>query len=239
MFGMLFQFQEDTLHISTLRFPDNVCHHRLAFRYGSRLVEYNRIYFFCHFQTFGILDQYTTFGPFADTHHNSRRSSQSQGTRAGDNQYSNGCQQSMCKAVLRQHNPRNESQHGNRHDGRNEYGCNFVDQLLYGCLASLSFLYQMNNVRKHCVSSHFFRPKAKTSFLVDGSGIYFSSGSFLNRDRFTAQHTLVYEGTARGYGTIYGDTFARFYDNHVAGNNLFNAHFPFAGSVVEDNRMRL
>ena len=235
MFGMLFQSQKDTLYISILSFPDNVCHHRFPFRYGSRLVEYNRIYLFGHFQTFGILDQYTVFGPFADTHHNSRRGSQSQGARTGDNQYGNGCQQSVRKAVLRQHDPCNVSKHGHCHDSRDEYSCNFVDQLLYGRFASLSFLYQMNNVRKHRISSHLFSPKPETSFLVDGSCIYFCSCRLTDRNWLAAQHTFVDERTAFRYGSVYGDTFSRFHDNHVAWNNLFNTYFPFAGSVIDDN----
>ena len=90
MFGMSLQLTKHGLHTDIRGMPYRIGHYGLAFGDGTCLVEYNGIYLTGYLQAFGVFYQNALFGSLTDTHHDSGRGSQSQGTGTSDNQYRHG-----------------------------------------------------------------------------------------------------------------------------------------------------
>lgn len=105
--------------------------------------------------------------PFADADHDGRRSSQSQCTRTGDNQYGHSCQDSVRQASRRIENqPQDEREQGDADDRGDEYAGDFVRQLLHGSLAALRLLDHADNLSQHRRGSDLLRPKWKLPFWL-------------------------------------------------------------------------
>ena len=78
-----------------LRIPYQFADYRFSFGHRSGLVEYHGVYLLGNLQAFGIFYQNAPFGALADAYHDGGRSSQSQCTRAGDDDHRDKCQQSV------------------------------------------------------------------------------------------------------------------------------------------------
>ena len=193
MFGTSFQGIENGLQALVLRVPYGIGHYGFSFGDGAGFIQYDCIYLFGYLQAFGIFNQDTLFGTFANAHHDSGRSGKPQGTRAGDNQHGNGGKQSVGKSVFGSEcKPADKGKQGDSHDGGDKYACNLIHQFLNRGFAPLCVLYHVDDVCQHGVGSHFFGTEPEASFLVDSACVDFIGYLFQYRYRLAAQHAFVY-----------------------------------------------
>ena len=206
MFREFFQAEKDGFRPVVPVRPDNVGNDGFPFGQCTRFVHYYRVDFSGRLQTYGVPDQNSFLGPFADADHDGRRSSQSQCTRTGDNQYGHSCQDSVRQASRRIENqPQDEREQGDADDRGDEYAGDFVRQLLHGSLAALRLLDHADNLSQHRRGSDLLRPKVEAALLVDRSGENFRSGLLMHGKRFAAQHAFIDIGVAFANRTVHGD----------------------------------
>ena len=215
-----------------LRVPYQLADYRFPFGHCSGLVEHHGVYLFGNLQAFGIFYQNAPFGSLADAYHDGGRSSQSQCTRAGDDDHRDKCQQSVGESAgfVQQH-PCDEGKHCDAYDGRHEYPGYLVHQLLHRCLASLRVLHHVYNLCQQCIRADLLCPEAETTLLVDGPckdlGVFVLGHCY----RFTAQHAFVHVGGTFRHDAVHGNPFSGFHLYDVAEANLLNRDNALKGRV--------
>ena len=126
-----------------------------------------------------------------------------------------------------QQHPYDEGEYCNADNGRHEYPCYLVDQLLYRCFAPLCVLHHVYNLCQQCICADFLCPEAETPLLVDGTckdfGIFLLGHCY----RFAAQHTFVHVRRTFRHDAVHCNPFAGLHQYDVAGANLLNRDNAF------------
>ena len=142
-------------------------------------------------------------GPLADSHHQGRRSRQSQCARTGDHQHGDHCQQPVGKrSAAAEDQPQDESQHRQCNHCRHEYSRNTVGDTLYRGFAALCLLHHADDLSEQRIATHFRRLQHECTALVDRPGQHRGPRLLLHRQRLAGNHALIDKRTARNHRPV-------------------------------------
>src|SRR5688572_15615198 len=115
----------------------------------------------------------------------------------------------MCKCIVAtKDHPDHEGKDRNSDDDRNKNSGNFIYQFLNRSLATLRLLHHLYDLRQYCITTYLLSLKLKTSFLIDGTCEYLTTGNFFYSHRFTRNHTLIHIRRTVYNGTVNRNFFA-------------------------------
>ena len=195
----------------------------MAFRDCPGLVQYDNIHFLRDLKAGSILDEYPVFRPFADPDRDGCRCCQSQGARAGNDEYCNHGQKSVDEPLFRsEYPPAGKDKDSYADYDWYEYPGDLVHKLLYGRLAPLGIIDHPDDLRQDSILPGLLRYEYKRPFLVYGAGIYLVSCGFECRHRLPGEHTFIYVGFSFADRSIQCHPFSGLDDDVVSWHGLFD-----------------
>ena len=169
----------------------------------ARLVNHDGINLAHALQGGGIFDEHLQFGSLTDAHHERRRCGQSHGTRAGNDQHSDGRKDGLWKMI---HAARNEpDDEGEQGDGRNnghKHERHLVNDALHRRFAALGGLHHADDLCQSGVFANLLCLQPQLALTGDGACQHPTPHALFGRSRLARNHALVDIGRIGGHKTL-------------------------------------
>ena len=235
MLTLLFQGKRQAyqLLLSHTSRRDDVGHTRLAAGDRTRLIKRYNVHFSGFFQRNSCLEQDSVFRAHAVADYNRNRRSQSQCTRAADNQYGNTSRQCESKRLSCQQ-PDNRCHHCDRDNRRDKHAGNPICNLGDRRFRRRRVADHADDLRQGGIFTDSGRLTAQITRLVDRCRRNRVTLCLIHRNTLAGQCCLVDRACSFQDHTVHRDIFTWAYNKYITLLYLVNRNLCFH-SIPDDN----